>query len=759
MLSRIQKINGPALLKNFSWPSAVREFSKRNLIYGWNGTGKTSLAEVLRSLETREKLPGVEFSLQASAGTIRSDSLAACHVPVRVFTRSFVDENVFAGTMRPIVYLGSSNIAKKQEIDELAEELRKLDRSEQSARTTLQQAESALQRHGTQVGKTIKNLLLGAHRYQNYDRRNYLSRRNELKRTNWQQKILSEEELAAHDKDRHADAKPDVSWKPSALPSLESLCREVDTALQREVVATAIESLKQDPAAENWCNQGLELHLERRLSECVFCTNAISPERMQQLQDHFSTSYQSLQDDLSSLIRRLDEHDKSAADAGSLPSAQDFYDSLQGRYDLCAQNLREAVSSYRDYIAVLKGKLEAKKRSPMSALAEGLEPPSEVDVNKHLREISQLVEEHKRKSSVLSDETAEACRAIEDHHVAGAMDEHDRLDKALKDAKEVLSMIQEKAKILRSQVGEIQASITPHAESATEMNRDLERYLGHDDLRFEVAEDGYRVVRREEADAKGLSEGEKTAIALLYFLQTLKSDDLDLPDCVVVLDDPVSSLDANALFNAFSFIQEKTRNAQQLFILTHSFPFFRLVRRWLRFGEKGSESSFYSLRARVDEEGNRYAELSNLDDLLLLFESEYHYLFHLVESAANSPEDQPDLNVYHLPNTARRLLEAFVSFAKPTRKGGLKAALPALDPQGSRAIRILSFTNVLSHNEDFESSSDQDMSSLAEARSAMADVMDFIRETAEDHYEEMMRLLAESRSASLVRGSSLQSRQ
>ncbi len=45
---------------------------------------------------------------------------------------------------------------------------------------------------------------------------------------------------------------------------------------------------------------------------------------------------------------------------------------------------------------------------------------------------------------------------------------------------------------------------------------------------------------------KPKSEGERTAIAFLYFLKSLQDKSFDLANGIVVIDDPVSSLDANA---------------------------------------------------------------------------------------------------------------------------------------------------------------------------------------------------------------------
>ncbi|WP_419652950.1 AAA family ATPase, partial [Thiolapillus sp.] len=67
-------------------------------------------------------------------------------------------------------------------------------------------------------------------------------------------------------------------------------------------------------------------------------------------------------------------------------------------------------------------------------------------------------------------------------------------------------------------------------------------------------------------------------MAFLYFLKTLEDKDFDVSKGVVLIDDPVSSLDANALFSAFGYMKVHTKDCHQLFILTHNFSFFRQVK-------------------------------------------------------------------------------------------------------------------------------------------------------------------------------------
>ena len=71
--------------------------------------------------------------------------------------------------------------------------------------------------------------------------------------------------------------------------------------------------------------------------------------------------------------------------------------------------------------------------------------------------------------------------------------------------------------------------------------------------------------------AKRLSEGEKTAITFLYFVVGLQDQDFDLAEGIVVIDDPISSLDSSSVYQAFSFLKNAVKDARQIFLLTHNF--------------------------------------------------------------------------------------------------------------------------------------------------------------------------------------------
>ena len=106
----------------------------------------------------------------------------------------------------------------------------------------------------------------------------------------------------------------------------------------------------------------------------------------------------------------------------------------------------------------------------------------------------------------------------------------------------------------------------------------------------------YEVIRNDGSIASNLSEGEKNFIAFLYFYHQIKGSatpEEKNPNKIVIIDDPVSSMDSGTLFIVSALIREmicvcennvqptdayvKDRYIKQLFILTHNTYFHQEI--------------------------------------------------------------------------------------------------------------------------------------------------------------------------------------
>jgi len=387
---------------------------------------------------------------------------------------------------------------------------------------------------------------------------------------------------------------------------------------------------------------------------------------------------------------------------------------------------------------LLSQKLYEKKEAifKVANLAKKINPPIETTVD----ELNDVINRHNEKSDNFAEEVKKARVSLENSCVAEMLTDVLENEKRIRLLKEELQRIASDIGKIKTSITALERDIVEYRKPADELNRDLSEYLGRDELQFETKNNGYQITRYGIV-ADALSEGEKTAIAFLYFLKSLKDKNFDLTKGIVVIDDPVSSLDANLLFHAFGFMKERTKDAGQLFILTHNFCFFRQIKNWFNYINKHKnklkrEAVFYMLQCESCN-GARSTKITPLDKLLRDYDSEYHYLFSLIYQGANSQDTELEL-FYHLPNISRRLLEAFLAFRKPN-KASLYEKLQGLEFDNAKKTRILRFLQTHSHSGEVDDP-EHDVSILSETPKVLTDLLDLIRSEDKEHFEEMEKI-------------------
>ena len=151
-----------------------------------------------------------------------------------------------------------------------------------------------------------------------------------------------------------------------------------------------------------------------------------------------------------------------------------------------------------------------------------------------------------------------------------------------------LTTLRQQYSTLNNEIKEKNKSITSIQASVDEINRTLLAY-GFTTFSIVPVDEHYYQIKRENGDIANstLSEGEITFITFLYFMQLIKGG--NTPETansnrIVVIDDPISSLDSTILFVVSSLIKEEIKkikkgktNILQLILLTHNVYFQKEV--------------------------------------------------------------------------------------------------------------------------------------------------------------------------------------
>jgi len=148
-----------------------------------------------------------------------------------------------------------------------------------------------------------------------------------------------------------------------------------------------------------------------------------------------------------------------------------------------------------------------------------------------------------------------------------------------------------------------------------------------------------------------LSDGEKTALAFSYFLSKFENECGEAGKCkesIVVIDDPISSLDENRLYSTAYLIRDSFKTVKQLIVLSHNFLFLKFF------------NSSYDGKINCLFINN--SKLFDLPEELKNFESPYFYMFKNIIAFSDGADNDYNNAKKYLPNYIRRVLETFLSF-------------------------------------------------------------------------------------------------
>ena len=750
-IKRITKINH-RIFQNFSWPSDLPTFERYNLIYGWNGSGKTTLSNLFRALEKKTNITDgtVEFEFEGGNKLSGSNIYGNQTIPkIKVFNREFVEDSVFSiqrPNMAPIFIIGEDSVEKQKQIDDhsatKAEIIRQLSIKETEFAAAMREEENFAIENGRHIKMAAG--LAGYPPYSNYNQASFRAKAESLiQHGNVDDLMLSCDAYEVLRKVSVTDKKSTISMIASTFPPNVHLANEVETLLQTSIVANSLAELAGAPERERWVKQGLDL-LGAEETVCMFCGQELSTHRIQRLEAHFNESYKNLLAELdiakqtiNKEIQSLDIH---------LPDASGFYDDLQDEFIKQKNELNEQKKQMLDQLQGLINLIDTKIASPLQLVPLSTTP--EALTMMAINEINAIIKKHNDRTEDFNQQVAKARIRMEEHFVAQSLDTYIE-NKNVKNALEtVCKEMQENVKDLNRKIRELEQDIVEHQKPAEELSADLAIYLGHKELEIRPLAEvpGYSVYRFGQP-ARNLSEGEKTAIALLYFLTSLKDKTFDLGDGIVVIDDPVSSLDANSLYGAFGYLKEKTVNAKQLFILTHHFTLFREAKNWIYYLKKKDHQKIAKYQIECERDANcRLSKICSLHKLLDEFDSEYYYLFDRVYSIGYHVASSATIDQYYgLPNIARRLVEAFFAFKRPALlKGesdkGLLEAIQSTQLDIAEKTKIYRFINTFSHLRRI-GEQEHEMSILSETPMIMRSVLEMIKAEDPIHFAEMKQVI------------------
>ena len=743
MIKGIKKIKGLGVYGDYAPPAGLAEFGIKNLIYGWNYSGKTTLSRLFAHIERGDFDPdiaGYNFAFDTDTGSVTEGNAKTCGHLVRVFNTDFVHANLnFTGSpSRPILLLGAESEEIQKEIARLAamrgrvvqgvanqQKAAKVDADaladeKKTAAAGTKTALSLTEIYtATQMEKDLQVVNLGIGEYN-----------------------LSPEQLEADTKLARTSDQDALAPVPkvSAKSQLAQLWAEAGPLLAKTPeVANAIHHLTENPTIANWVERGLALHDNKQ--NCEFCGNELAAERLDALRAHFSKAQADFKSELQGFLSKASAARLGFAKFNPLQIAGQFREKFVAANDA----MQAAADAHDAVVALLVAEVEAKIGSPFVSRTMPTMP--EGAVNSWIQagfDIDAVIAEHNQIADHFKVEKANAIKRAKLHYAVEFVQKYKIDERAEKQMiwKARVQKLNALGEAIDKARFELEAKISQAQKGREEINRRIETLLGSDSVQIAVTkvggEDRFMLVRRDGSTAKHLSEGEKTAIAFSFFLTKLQ-EIREFEKAIVFIDDPISSLDSNHIFQVNAIIKdvffeqiagtdEWKSKCRQVFLSTHNFDFFGLLR---EIGPKGKNKVRNYLVKRVSPTASTF---TNMPDSMAKYSSEYHFLFSVLDEFQKAP-DKTDFKVLmQVPNAVRRFVELYTYSKYPD---GIKGSVDARADRlfgAEKSKRILKVLHHFSHGNNIERiATNTDL--MCDIEAAVQEVVDWIEEKDPMHLE------------------------
>lgn len=631
-------------------------------LYGINGAGKSAIGEVIQGLAGKE----AEFA----HCTLQTSNNADYRI--LVYNQRFVDRVIRTAEGVPGIFtIGVQDAATQAEIEEKQAETEKLEARSTVLDTKIQQTidagkavrdvaiAGAWKAHSEHGQGPFRDLMNGFHS----DRQKFFEELDTYI-------VADDVELDNLDrlKRRLEDANSTESSQPKLALDLSGLAAIETDAIWGESIAVSTTS-RLAPLIEKWGNsdwvgQGRKFAHD---PECPFC--------QQNLPDGFTEDLALLLDgDRQSKLNRIQSlSDAYAERASQIEAAAGTM--LEQTFSKQEPGLEQAWDLFHAQIKANSASMLSKIEKPAERVA--LEASDAEALRTAIAAVNERITQFNAR---VADRAAERGRvktmfwqvmrreraSVYDAYKAGKDPLVDLLKKDREDKAEVskaLTAIAARLKELRR----VQSGVSASVEK---INTRLARMgIASYSIASKPGEGSLYCLARPgqaEGDMKSLSEGEKTLISFLYYLECLGGSDtaeagaIDLGRTIAVIDDPISSLSHNFVFDIASIIygelikpEDAVPRPRQVIVLTHNLFFLHEVLRQTIGGSDLAKASKKCQLLRVVKSEHTKVVPMKAAELM----NDYQALWQVLRDARDS--NMPAIMV---PNAMRCILEHFFWF-------------------------------------------------------------------------------------------------
>lgn len=623
---------------------------KVNLIYGLNGTGKTTLSNYLYSPDdTTFADCSIEWSEEEKE--------------ILVYNQKFIHDYFYQpDSLKGIFTLSKENKKALETIKNTENEKLKLLEQKTEKEKERNKIENALKDIiSTAENKTweIKTKYAGGDRVLEYCLEGYMGSKKTLF-----EKLLQIEkpknQLASTIEDLKKEVesiKGDSAKKYDLLPIINFNGNDVESNLlfQKQIFGndnSSVAKLIKKLDNADWVKDGL-VFLQDDSGSCPFCQQDITPKIIKNIKDFFDEEYENNLNKLKELQSKYNDS------ITNIHPKTNYNDN-----PFIVEQSSEFDGLYNDLLALLdtnKTAIKNKIASPSKVVALQSTSESVKKLNDFLEKINTKINEHNKKIDnkentlkSIKSQFWDIMRWNYDQTISIYIQKEKKYNQSKELIDKEVANIEKNIERQNEIISTAQKETVNIDEAINNINNGLIE-LGIDSFSIKKhSTELYQIKRIEQCDFSTLSEGEKMIISFLYFCELCEGRETATSlssEKIIVIDDPISSLSHIWVFNVGEIIKTKffkSKNYKQVFVLTHSLYFFYELTNINHEERKRTQKLFRIIR---NADGSK---------ILIMHYEEIQNDYHSYWSIINNENQPPAL----IANCMRNIIEYFFNFVE-----------------------------------------------------------------------------------------------
>ncbi|MFP6244827.1 ATP-binding protein [Helicobacter pylori] len=574
--------------------ASFKDLNSINFIYGANGSGKTTTSSFLKNLAEN----GIEDKFANSKiAWYNNESLK-----IEVYNKQFKEEQFRNSQVKGIFTLDKKTNENLEKIESktksINEEKEKKIKNEASLQVLTQKKEKEEKDFADRCWEKLykkneedfKETLEGFKRKEKFKEK--ILKEFENDKYN-QSEIVGLEKLKEKIEIVFGENQTELALLEYNLTDFDFI--ENHSIWEQKVVGSgdvAIADLIKKLSNEDWVAWGREYIKENSI--CPFCQKeTITEEFKKQLELYFDTSYQ---ESTETIREKMEDYESRTARA--LERLDKIVETEQKN-----QQTKLKIESFKRIVETLKSKINGNQQKMFDKGKEMSRSFKLESTKNEIKEIRDLIDTANQQianhNEIIKDTKNQKKNCVEQtwkflvNEFKSDIQEYNKkycgLEKGIKKLKNEISENQEEVKKLENEIKELEKNMVSIKPIVNEINTLLKGY-GFTNFGLACTEDEkfYRI-QREDGQLVGetLSEGEVTFITFLYYYHLTKGslEENDISENkVLVIDDPISSLDSNILFIVSVLVKdlmketmEEKTNIKQVIILTHNTYFYKEI--------------------------------------------------------------------------------------------------------------------------------------------------------------------------------------